>query len=183
MMGFSTDRINETKCLINWPCLLPQLHRTSPCQRELWIRRWSWLHVFQCQLQPDSDVKALCQLSYFSDNLDDNLDGQQEQSCDVTNINLLNISTNTRSAKMSQGIHSFSTLFSFLSIGDTFVHLPSGKHRSRLMSSRKNWKSENEGSFLNAIIVTTNTAYKFFGCQLPFYNSEWPVHNNGMMMK
>ena len=168
-MGTSTDRINKTKCLINRPCLLPQLHRTSPCQRELWIQRWSWLHVFQCQLQPDSDVKALCQLPYFSDNLDDNLAGQQ--TCDVTNINLLKISTNTRSAKMSQGIHCFSTHFSFLSI-DTFVHFPSGKHRSRLMSSRKNWKSENERSFLNAIIVTTNTAYKFFGCQLPFNNSE-----------
>ena len=109
MMGTSTDRINKTKCLINRPCLLPQLHRTSPCQRELWIQRWSWLHVFQCQLQPDSDVKALCQLPYFSDNLDENLAGQQ--TCDVTNINLLNILTNTRSAKMSQGIHCCSTHF------------------------------------------------------------------------
>ena len=152
-MGTSTDRINKTKCLINRPCLLPQLHRTSPCQRELWIQRWSWLHVFQCQLQPDSDVKAHCQLPYLTDNLDENLAGQQ--TCDVTNIDLFNISTNTRSAKMSQGIHSFS----FLSIGDTFVHLPSGKHRSRLMSSRKNWKSENERGFLNAIIVTTNTLF------------------------
>ena len=108
MMGTSTDRINKTKCLINRPCLLPQLHQMARCQIELWILRWSWLHVFQCQVQPDSNVKALCQLPYFSDNLDENLAGQQ--TCDVTNINLLNILTNTRSAKMSQGIHCFSTL-------------------------------------------------------------------------